>query len=98
MAFRYESPTIARAALALGIIGFGCICAMTGLAWNGRTVPDALASIGGGAVGALATLLTTFTPSPLPGGRRTLDADYQTTTVTTVESTDTSDTHKEVPT
>lgn len=74
MAFRYESPTIARAAVALGVIGAACVAAMTFLAWNGSPIPDALASIGGGAVGALATLLTTFTPSPVPGGRRGWDA------------------------
>lgn len=74
MAFRYESPTIARAAVALGVIGGACVAAMTFLAWNGSPIPDALASIGGGAVGALATLLTTFTPSPVPGGRRAQDA------------------------
>lgn len=74
MPYRYESPTIARAATALGVIGGGCVAAMTVLAWQRVPAPDALASIGGGAVGALATLLTTFTPSPLPGGRRTADA------------------------
>lgn len=74
MPYRYESPTIARAAIALGTIGAGCVAAMTVLAWQRVPIPDALASIGGGAVGALATLLTTFTPSPVPGGRRTADA------------------------
>lgn len=74
MPYRYESPTIARAAIALGVIGTLCVVAMTFLAWEGTQLPDALASIGGGAVGALATLLTTFTPSPLPGGRRVADA------------------------
>ncbi len=73
MAYRYESPTISRAVIALGLIGLVCVTAMTWLSWNGSPVPDALASIGGGAVGALATLLTTFTPSPIPGGRRTED-------------------------
>jgi hypothetical protein len=73
MPYRYESPTIARAAIALGGIGLMCVSAMTFLAWERTPIPDALASIGGGAVGALATLLTTFTPSPLPGGRRSAD-------------------------
>lgn len=80
MSYRYESPTIARAAIALGLIGTLCVAAMTLLAWEGTAIPDALASIGGGAVGALATLLTTFTPSPLPGGRRTADAVVTTST------------------
>ena len=70
---RYESPTIARAVIALGLIGLICVIAMSWLAWKQAAVPDALASIGGGAVGALATLLTTFTPSPVPGGRRSED-------------------------
>jgi len=74
MPYRYESPTIARAAVSLGVIGFTCVGAMTLLAWQKVPTPDALASIGGGAVGALATLLTTFTPSPIPGGRRMADA------------------------
>lgn len=74
MAYRYESQTIARAATALGAIGLVCVMAMTFLAWQRNPIPDALASIGGGAVGALATLLTTFTPSPVPGGRRAADA------------------------
>jgi hypothetical protein len=74
MPFRYESPTIRQAATALGVIGFACVGSMTVLAYQTRPIPDALASIGGGAVGALATLLTTFTPSPLPGGRRAADA------------------------
>ena len=74
MPYRYESPTIARAAIALGAIGTLCVGSMTILAWERVPIPDALASIGGGAVGALATLLTTFTPSPLPGGRRGSDA------------------------
>lgn len=80
MAYRYESPTIARAAVALGLIGTLCVAAMTFLAWQGTQIPDALASIGGGAVGALATLLTTFTPSPVPGGRRAADATVITDT------------------
>lgn len=78
MAYRYESPTIARAAVALGLIGTLCVAAMTFLAWHGTQIPDALASIGGGSVGALATLLTTFTPSPIPGGRRAADATVTT--------------------
>ena len=85
MAYRYESPTIARAAIALGIIGTLCVTAMTFLAYQGTQIPDALASIGGGSVGALATLLTTFTPSPVPGGRRVDDAVLTTTTVTHTE-------------
>jgi hypothetical protein len=74
MPYRYESKTIGRAALSLGIIGAGCVMAMTYLAGTHAPIPDALASIGGGAVGALATLLTTYAPSPIPGGRRAIDA------------------------
>lgn len=87
MAYRYESPTIAWATRGLALIGLGCVAAMTFLAWERTPVPDALASIGGGAVGALATLLTTFTPSPVPGGRRLADSVTTTTTHTEIPST-----------
>lgn len=72
---RFESPTIQLAALFLGTIGLACVATLGLLTWNGSDAPDALSSIAGGAVGALSTLLTTFAPSPLPGGRRVTDAE-----------------------
>lgn len=36
-------------------------------------MPDALAGIGGGAIGSLATLLTTYAPTGIIGGRRGSD-------------------------
>lgn len=72
--YRYESATISRVVAALGAVALMCVVLIGFLAWDKAPVPDALASIGGGAVGALATLLVTFTPSPLPGGRRAVDA------------------------
>jgi len=71
---RAESPTIRLAVWALGAVAFLCVSAIVFLSWSRAPVPDALAGIGGGAAGALATLLTTFTPSPMPGGRRATDA------------------------
>lgn len=71
---RGESPTIRLAVLALGAVAVLCVASIVFLAWTGADVPDALAGIGGGAAGALATLLTTFTPAPVPGGRRVTDA------------------------
>lgn len=70
---RGESPTIRLAVLALGAVAILCVVAIVVLSWAHADVPDALAGIGGGAAGALATLLTTFTPSPVPGGRRSTD-------------------------
>ena len=70
---KFESPTIRLAVTALGAVALLCVASIVLLAWNGSDVPDALAGIGGGAAGALATLLTTFTPSPIPGGRRAAD-------------------------
>ncbi len=70
---RYESATIARVVTALGLVAFLCVAMIGFLAWDKAPVPDALASIGGGAVGALATLLVTFAPSPVPGGSRSTD-------------------------
>jgi hypothetical protein len=52
-----------------------CVLLIGLLSWNEVPVPDALAGLAGGAVGALATLLTTFTPSPVPGGRRVTDEE-----------------------
>lgn len=73
-AYKYESATIIKVVVALGVVAVLCVALIGFLAWDKVPVPDALASIGGGAVGALATLLVTFTPSPLPGGRRAADA------------------------
>lgn len=70
---KFESPTIRLAVMSLGAVALMCVASIVLLAWNGSDVPDALAGIGGGAAGALATLLTTFTPSPIPGGRRSVD-------------------------
>jgi hypothetical protein len=74
MAYRYESQTIGRVVIGLVAIGLTAIVSITWLAWQKIPPPDALATAAGVAVGALATLLTTFTPSPIPGGRRAADA------------------------
>ena len=74
-ATRLESPTIKLAAVFLGVLALVCVGLIGILSWSGTPSPDALAGIAGGAVGALATLLTTFTPSPIPGGRRVTDAE-----------------------
>lgn len=84
-AARSESPTIRLAVAALGAIALLCIASIVALAWTGSNVPDALAGIGGGAAGALATLLTTFTPAPVPGGRRATDAAPDTPNLGVVE-------------
>lgn len=88
MAYRYESATIIRVATILGTIGAGCVFSIAFLAWEKVPVPDAIASIGGGAVGALATLLATYLPSPVPGGRRAIDAALSTTKPGEVPSID----------
>lgn len=88
MAYRYESATIIRVATILGTIGAGCVFSIAFLAWERVPVPDAIASIGGGAVGALATLLATYLPSPVPGGRRAIDAALSTTKPGEVPSID----------
>lgn len=102
-----ESPTIRLAVLALGAVAIMCVASIVGLAWNGSDVPDALAGIGGGAAGALATLLTTFTPSPIPGGRRLTDTlppgpvphvEQTTETTTTTYGPDTTQTTYRPPT
>lgn len=87
-ATKAESPTIRLAVVALGALALLCVGSIVFLSWQGADVPDALAGIGGGAAGALATLLTTFTPSPIPGGRRLTDtlppaADVETTVTMT---------------
>lgn len=71
---RAESPTIRLAVIALGAVVLLCVGSIVFLAAVDKPIPDALNTIGSGAAGALATLLTTFTPSPLPGGRRLSDA------------------------
>lgn len=70
-----ESRTIQLAAMALATIGLVCVIAVAVLAWEERDIPDALAAASGATVGALATLLTTYSPAqgPLPGGRRATD-------------------------
>lgn len=88
MAYRYESATIIRVATILGIIGAGCVFSIAFLAWEKVPVPDAIASIGGGSVGALATLLATYLPSPVPGGRRAIDAPTMTTAPGEIPSTE----------
>lgn len=69
-----ESPTIRLVVVALGTVVILCVVSIVFLSWYGADIPDALNTIGSGAAGALATLLTTFTPSPIPGGRRVSDA------------------------
>ncbi len=84
-----ESPTIRLAVVSLGTVAVLCVASIVFLAWHGSDVPDALAGIGGGAAGALATLLTTFTPSPVPGGRRMMDAVISEETPSTMTTTTT---------
>lgn len=74
MSVRYESPTIRNAVALLGIIGVVSVVGMIGLAWEKVEIPTALATAAGAAIGSIGTLLTTFTPSPVPGGRRAQDA------------------------
>ena len=74
---RAESPTIRLACAALGGLAMTAVGGIIGLSATDRLQDAALASlsgVAGGSVGALATLLTTFTPSPVPGGRRASDA------------------------
>lgn len=87
MAAPYESASINRAVTALAAIGMAAVVSITALALKGNPVPDALASVAGGTVGALATLLTTFMPSPLLGGRRAVDVPLQPGETTTVPVT-----------
>lgn len=71
---RGGEPSAVRLAVAsLGTTAATCSAGILLLAFNGRDVPDALATIAGGAVGALATLLTNYIPAPVPGGRRAFD-------------------------
>jgi high-affinity K+ transport system ATPase subunit B len=73
---RAESPTIRLAVVCLGSIAGISAVGIIGLSATDRLQDAALAAlsgIAGGASGALATLLTTFTPAPLPGGRRVSD-------------------------
>ncbi len=71
---RAGEPAVVRlAVLSLGATAAGCSGGILVLAFNQRDVPDALATIAGGAVGALATLLTNYIPAPVPGGRRATD-------------------------
>lgn len=70
-----ESRTIQLAAMAIAIIGLLSVVLIGLLAWEQRDIPDALAAAAGATVGALATLLTTYSPSvgPIPGGKRATD-------------------------
>lgn len=73
---RAESPTIRLAVICLGGIAGAAVVGIIGLSATDRLQDAALAAlsgVAGGASGALATLLTTFTPAPLPGGRRMTD-------------------------
>lgn len=71
---RAGEPSAVRLAVAsLGVTAATCSGGILALAFHGRDVPDALATIAGGAVGALATLLTNYVPAPVPGGRRVGD-------------------------
>lgn len=73
MPVRYESPTIRNAVAFLGLTGILSVLGMIGLAWEKVEIPTALATAAGAAIGSIGTLLTTFTPSPVPGGRRAAD-------------------------
>lgn len=76
MAARAESPTIRLAVAFLGGLALVASAGIIGLSATDRLQDAALAALAGtagGAVGALSTLLTTFTPAPLPGGRRISD-------------------------
>lgn len=70
-----ESATIKVAVLSLAIMGLVSLVGIGLLSYWHRDVPDALAAAAGGTVGALATLLTTYSPNtgPMPGGRRATD-------------------------
>lgn len=74
MAYRYESQTIARVVLGLVSLGLCSVGLIGWLAWNKVPIPESLTAVAVGSMTALATLLTTFTPSPVPGGRRAIDA------------------------
>ena len=76
MTARAESPTIRLAVTGLGTLALVAVVGIIALSAAGRLADAALAalsSVAGGATGALATLLTTFTPAPVPGGRRFTD-------------------------
>jgi len=73
MAVPLESPIVKRAVTFLGMIGVLSLVGICGLAAGQRSIPEGLFTIAGAAVGGLGTLLTTFTPAPLPGGRRASD-------------------------
>lgn len=76
MPARAESPTIRLAVLGLSVLALTAVAGIIGLSATNRLQDAALAAlsgVAGGASGALATLLTTFTPAPLPGGRRMSD-------------------------
>lgn len=73
---RAESPTIRLAVICLGAVAATAVLGIIGLSATDRLQDAALAAlsgVAGSAAGSLATLLTTFTPAPLPGGRRVTD-------------------------
>ena len=76
-----EPSAVRLAVAALGTTAATGAVGILILAFNGRDVPDALATIAGGAVGALATLLTNYVPAPIVGGRRATDPPYDGTAV-----------------
>lgn len=75
MALPVESPIVKRAVTFLGVIAVLSIAGICTLAAVQRSIPEGLFTIAGAAVGGLGTLLTTFTPAPLPGGRRANDPE-----------------------
>lgn len=87
MSVRYESPTIRAAVAFLGVTGVISVLGMVGLAYEKVEIPTALATAAGAAIGSIGTLLTTFTPSPVPGGRRAQDAPVTVEAGDTVTST-----------
>jgi hypothetical protein len=75
MALPVESTIVQRAVTFLGVIAILSVAGICALAAVRRSIPEGLFTIAGAAVGGLGTLLTTFTPAPLPGGRRASDPD-----------------------
>lgn len=73
MPYRYESQTISHVVTGLVALGLSSVGLIGWLAWTRVTIPDSLTAVAVGSMTALATLLTTFTPSPVPGGRRAVD-------------------------
>lgn len=96
MASRVESPTIRLAVACLGGLALVAVGGIIALSATDRLQDAALAAlsgVAGGASGALATLLTTFTPAPLPGGRRVTDQMPPIADVETVDPQTTAQVH-----